>query len=230
MSTPINAWLRLAKKIGYLLWLGLIDLLQGALKVTLGIIFAVLLLAWAQQANAQIPTDAAKYKHQLRQQAHLIWGLDAPTSTFAAQIHQESHWKATARSHVGAEGLSQFMPSTAVWISGVYPDLADNAPTNPTWAIRALIRYDKFLIDRIAAENKCEHMAFALSAYNGGLGWVNKRKAKSSQPQRCLNATCEINPGITAANQRENADYPRRILLKHEPLYVNAGWGAGSCA
>ena len=176
-----------------------------------------------------IPLEAGKHKRQLRQQAHQIWGLHAPVSTFAAQIHQESRWHADARSRVGAQGLAQFMPATANWISGVYPDLSDNAPTNPTWALRALIRYDKFLYDRVAAVNSCEKMAFALSAYNGGLGWVNKRKARSKKPLVCFNATCDINPGIAPANQRENAEYPRRILLRHEPTYINAGWGAGSC-
>ena len=202
-----------------------------ASKVCAGILIASLLMSMlvSKDCHAQVPTDAAKYKHQLRQQAHLVWGLEAPIATFAAQIHQESAWNATARSRVGAQGLSQFMPGTADWISGVYPDLAHNAPTNPVWAMRALVRYDKFLYDRVTAVDHCERMAFVLSAYNGGLGWVNKRKAKSSTPLVCIGATCAINPGITAANQSENADYPRRILHRHEPHYVRAGWGNGSC-
>jgi len=188
-----------------------------------------LLSGFVQSAQAQVPQSAAQYKRQLRQQAHMIWGLDAPVATFAAQIHQESQWNAVARSRVGAVGLSQFMPSTATWISGVYPDLAENSPTNPVWAMRALLRYDLFLFDRVAGESLCEQIAFALSAYNGGLGWVNKRKALSPTPRKCLDATCAINPGISQPNQRENADYPKRILQRYEPLYVADGWGQGSC-
>lgn len=193
------------------------------------LIFCIFMLGVSCAFAQTIPHEAAKHKRQLRQQAHHVWGLDAPVSTFAAQIHQESRWNASARSRVGALGLSQFMPATADWISGLYPDLADNAPTNPTWAMRALVRYDRFLYDRVAGTDKCQKMAFALSAYNGGLGWVNKRKARSKNPLICLDATCDINPGITPANQRENANYPRLILLRHEPLYINAGWGDGSC-
>lgn len=180
-------------------------------------------------ASAAVPVAANVHKQQLRQQSYMIWGLDAPVSTFAAQIHQESAWNATAKSRTGATGLAQFMPGTANWIGSVYPDLSTRAPENPTWAIRALLRYDLWLSQRIAALNSCEQMAFILSAYNGGLGWVNKRKAKSVEPGQCFGATCEINPGIHPANQKENADYPKRILKRYEPLYVNAGWGRGSC-
>jgi soluble lytic murein transglycosylase-like protein len=179
--------------------------------------------------DEQEERDASKYKHQLRQEAHLIWGLDAPVSTFAAQIHQESLWDETAKSPVGAIGLSQFMPATANWISGLHQDLKHNQPTNPVWAMRALVRYDKFLYERVKAINQCERMAFALAAYNGGLGWVNKRKEKSKQPLLCFDKTCAINPGITRSNQNENAEYPRRILLKYEASYIKDGWGPGSC-
>lgn len=200
-----------------------------SLRQFLMICFSSFLLVGLSVATAQIPSEASAYKRQLRQQSHHIWGLEAPVSTFAAQIHQESGWHANARSRVGALGLSQFMPSTANWISEIYPDLATNAPTNPVWAMRALVRYDRFLYDRVTAVNQCERMAFALSAYNGGLGWVNKRKARSTDPLICLGKTCDINPGIAPANQRENTTYPRRILLRHEPMYVKAGWGKGSC-
>ncbi|MDP5007472.1 MAG: transglycosylase SLT domain-containing protein, partial [Glaciimonas sp.] len=164
--------------------------------------------------------NARRYKRQLRQEAHMVWGLNAPISTFAAQIHQESLWNPVAKSRVGAEGLAQFMPATAVWISQLYEDLKENKPHNPTWSMRALVRYDKFLYDRVQASNPCERMAFALAAYNGGLGWVNKRKARSKQPLQCFGKTCDINPGILPSNQKENSDYPKRILLKHEPLYI----------
>ena len=34
-----------------------------------------------------------------------MWGLGAPISVFAAQVHQESAWRPEAVSHVGAQGL-----------------------------------------------------------------------------------------------------------------------------
>ncbi|HWX01370.1 hypothetical protein [Collimonas sp.] len=72
-------------------------------------------------------------------------------------------------------------------------------------------------------------MAFTLAAYNSGLTWVNKRKEKSTQPLFCFDKTCAINPGITPGNQKQNAEYPRRILLQHEARYIKDGWGAGGC-
>jgi soluble lytic murein transglycosylase-like protein len=208
-----------------------VRVLCEAAKLFIGFVLAciVLLEFLAPYARAQVPVDATRYKLDLRRQAQLVWGLDAPVATFAAQIHQESRWRADARSPVGAQGLAQFMPATARWISGAYAELGDNAPYNPTWAIRALVTYDKHLYDRVKAANHCERMAYALAGYNGGLGWVYKRQKLSPEPLVCLGKTCELNPGIHPANQRENAEYPRRILLQHEPLYVRAGWGNGSC-
>ena len=200
-----------------------------ALSVAAIAVLVIVALVLSSSAHAQVPADAARYRLDLRRQAQLVWGLEAPVATFAGQIHQESRWRANAKSPVGAEGLAQFMPSTAGWISGAYPGLRDNDPYNPTWAMRALVTYDKHLYDRVKAANPCERMAFALSGYNGGLGWVYKRQKLSTSPQYCLGKTCDINPGIAPGNQRENADYPSRILKKHEPLYVRAGWGIGSC-
>lgn len=198
----------------------------------LSVLAALLLLgvtAFIVDAHAQtIPQQAQRHRLTLKREAQQAWGLGAPVATFAAQIHQESRWRENARSPVGAEGLAQFMPATADWIGGLYVSLGDRAPNNPTWAIRALVTYDRWLADRVRADNFCERMAFALSAYNGGLGWVHKRQRVSPRPGVCMGATCTINPGISAASQRENEHYPRAILRTFEPLY--ATWGPGACS
>lgn len=198
-----------------------------------------LLLLAAQFVQAQavtattggtVPRAAEGYRAEIVRQGRMVWGLDAPTASFAAQIQQESAWRADARSRVGALGLAQFMPATAKWIGGIDTELAAVAPMNPTWAIRALIVYDKWLYERVRAVNACEKMAFAMSAYNGGLGWVLKRKAKSAEPLVCFGKTCNVNPGIHPANQKENQEYPVRILLRNEPVYAATGrWGKGAC-
>lgn len=168
-----------------------------------------------------IPHDAYRYRADLTRSARLAWGLDAPVATFAAQIHQESAWRADARSQVGARGLAQFMPATERWIAGAMPrELGDGTALNPTWALRALTRYDRWIWDRLAGAGKpCDRMAATLRGYNGGLGWVRK-EARSGRP-------CEA--FRSAASCRENLDYPRRILRVIEPAYVRAGWGYGSC-
>lgn len=203
-----------------------------ATRVTLWLhvsILVFLLSAFMSVVLAQtIPRDAQRHQLTLKREAQHAWGLGAPVATFAAQVHQESRWREAARSPVGAVGLAQFMPSTSNWLGGLYSSLGDRAPSNPVWALRALVTYDKWLADRITAADACERMAFALSAYNGGLGWVYKRQKISLAPGLCLDHTCKLNPGVTPASQAENQHYPEVILHKFEPLY--SSWGNGSCA
>ena len=192
-------------------------------------VVAIGVLGVAPHANAQVPPAAAIYKREYVRIVRSEWGLWAPVATFAGQIHQESAWNCRAVSRVGARGCAQFMPTTAVWIGDVDHGLREGDVHSPAWAFRAQAVYMKWLHARIKASDQCEHMAFALSAYNGGLGYVQKRQKLSARPGVCLGATCSINPGITPANQRENAHYPHRILRELEPRYEAAGWGIGSC-
>lgn len=197
--------------------------------VTTTVVMLCLFLSVLVYAQS-IPREAAEHRRELVRASRAVWGMDAPIATFAAQVHQESRWRAEARSGAGAQGLTQFMPATARWIATAYPsDLNPPAPFDPAWSLRAMVRYNRFLFERVAAIDECERAAFMLAAYNGGLGWVNRRKAKSDMPLICLGATCDINPGVTWANQRENSEYSRRILLATEPIYVAAGWGRGVC-
>lgn len=49
-------------------------------------IWALLILClWSSGATAQ-----EQYRRDLTRSARLVWGLDAPVATVAAQIHQES--------------------------------------------------------------------------------------------------------------------------------------------
>lgn len=180
-----------------------------------------------------LPAAALRHRAELTRNARSIWGLAAPVATFAAQVHQESGWRANVKSPVGARGMAQFMPATAEWISGLVPELAANEPFNPSWALRALVTYDKWLWDRIEAATACERMALALSGYNGGLGWV-RRDAKVAAgrglaPDRWWGHVEAVNAGRSEANWRENRGYPRRILRELGPRYAAAGFGEGVC-
>ncbi|UZR27445.1 transglycosylase SLT domain-containing protein [Methylococcus mesophilus] len=186
------------------------------------------------QAADAIPHAAARYRGDLTRNARLIWGLEAPVATLAGQIHQESAWRATAQSKYAA-GLAQFTPDTAKWICGAYPSLGDMGCDRmaPAWAIRALVTYDLHLFDRIDAANACERMAMALSAYNGGLGWLNRDKrlasAKGADELSWFGEVERFNAGRADWAFTENRGYPRAILRRWEPLYQAAGWGIGVC-
>ena len=173
------------------------------------------------------PLEARKYRRTLTGASQTIWGLGAPIPAFAAQVHQESGWREDARSPVGAQGLAQFMPATGDWIDDAYPDLGPHQPYNPTWALTALVRYDKHLWDRTAGSTECDRMAFTLSGYNGGSKWVERDKtmatANGDDPLRYWGSVEKYNAGRNPAFWNENRNYPKRILKVLQPKYVT--WG-----
>ena len=205
---------------------------RRAARAALLVIAALWLLGLTLIASAQVPHAANRYRADLTRQARQVWGLDAPVATFAAQIHTESLWRLDAVSPAGARGLAQFMPGTETWINGLYRWQGD--AMNPTWALRALVTYNRWHWDRIKnTANDCERMAFAMSAYNGGLGWVQRDRALASSKgldsARYWGAVESVNAGRSAVAIRENREYPRLILKVREPIYQTAGWGRGVC-
>lgn len=192
------------------------------------LILAVLILLFAPwQAHAQVPAAAHTYRAELTRAAHSQWGLSAPIAALAAQVHQESSWRPQAVSRVGAAGMAQFMPATATWwcdLNGLAP--AQCQPTNPTWALRALVGYDKWLFERTPVRySERDRLHVALRAYNGGLGhWQAEAKATGLRtPNRE-----QVDAACGAARRHpshcpENLGYPARILGVLQQRY--ATWG-----
>lgn len=199
---------------------------QRALRV-IGLVYALCmafaLLSCMTPAQAQVPQTAQQHKRALVRAAHAQWGLDAPIAVFAAQIHQESAWNPNAISRVGAQGLAQFMPATATWwcdITGIAK--SDCMPTNPTWALRSMVGYNKWLYDRTPSRyGEFDRLWVMLRAYNGGLGhWQNESRATGltapSRPQ--VDGACgKARRSVTHC--RENLGYPDRILNTLQPRY-----------
>ena len=203
-----------------LAWFGFLVLASGCSKV--------------HAAEVSIPRAAAQYRTELVRSARVVWGLDAPIAVFAAQVHTESWWRNNTVSHAGAQGLAQFMPSTARWLPSVAPETGKPAPFNPGWSLRALCTYDKWLWERTDGATDFERMAFTLSAYNGGAGWVNRDKRLADKrgldPARWFGHVATINAGRSAAAWKENRAYPRLILKERQYAYIRAGWGPGITA
>jgi soluble lytic murein transglycosylase-like protein len=196
--------------------------------VVLVVVYGFLLTTLMHSCQAQVPQQAQRYRAELVRAAQTQWGLDAPIAALAAQVHQESGWNPLAVSRVGATGMAQFMPATATWwCTSQRLSVAQCTPTNPTWALRALVGYDKWLFDRVSAVNKFNQLAFALCAYNGGLGWVNRDKllasGKGLDKLVWFGSVETVNAGRTLANWQENRAYPQRILHQLQPRY--ASWG-----
>ena len=193
-------------------------------------------LVWSggffHSAHAQVPPAAAQYRAELTRAAHSQWGLNAPIAAMAAQVHQESGWQPQAVSRVGAAGMAQFMPATAAWWcerNRLTPEQCQ--PTNPTWALRALVGYDRYLFDRTPTRYSAhDRLWVALRGYNGGLGHWSAEAASTglAQPTRQqVDAACG-----QARRHRihcpENLGYPQRILVVLQPRYATWGgvWGA----
>ena len=197
-----------------------------------GWLLALLLFAnLAHASEVTIPRAAQQYRATLVRAARATWGLDGAVSVFAAQVHTESWWRNNTVSHVGAQGLAQFMPSTAKWLPSVAPETGKPEPFNPGWSLRALCAYDKWLWERNDGASAYERMAFTLSAYNGGQGWVNRDRRLARQrgldAARWFGAVATVNAGRSAAAWKENRNYPRLILQERQYAYIKAGWGPG---
>lgn len=186
------------------------------------IVTTVMMFFWPLYAWSG-PVDA--YRAQITREAQFRFGIPSPAPAIAAQMQQESAGNPNAQSRVGASGLMQFMPKTAEW-AATAGSLGHAQPTNPAWAIRAGVWYDRWLFDRVKANSDCDKWLFSLSAYNGGLGYVYKRQKLSAQPGSWM-ATGTINPGILPANQRENESYGPKILTKHQLRFAH--WGRTVC-
>ncbi len=182
--------------------------------------------------DPRIPVEAMKYRRMIIKIWQYYFGLDETPATGFAQIHQESRFKATALSPVGAEGLGQFMPSTAAWINGLLP--ADvraachdkmGCPEDPSWAINAMSDFDWRLMKSLSwGIDDDNRWALALSAYNGGEGWINKERRACQAVSACRPDTwwdnIERHCVRSESACQENRGYPRVILRSWKPLYV----------
>jgi len=179
---------------------------------------------------------ARQHQRDLTILAQREFGLGAPVALLAGQVHQESAWRedvatGLVRSSAGAQGLTQFMPATASWISERYPDLGKAEPFNPLWSLRAMVRYDKHLYDRAKGHTECDKWYWVTRAYNGGEGhlkWEGEN-AEDMLDRHSLADVCGT-ARRSARHCAENVGYPQRITERWQPLYLQAGWrGEPTC-
>lgn len=189
-------------------------------------------------ATVRVAPASALYRHRVEQATARAWGIHGSPARLAAQLHQESGFRADARSPVGAQGIAQFMPATATWIATVFPkELAAFDPWNAQQAILAAALYDRWLLDRVAVYgsgrmSECSRWAFTFRAYNGGEKYLNRERSLANAAGADPNDWHEVAKFRSRADwaHRENIGYPRRILLVLEPAYIAAGWpGSSPC-
>lgn len=200
------------------------------------LVLTVVMLVWPRDAEATgsyIPEAARHHQRELTRLVQQEFGLSAPVALHAAQVHQESAWRPHVRSHAGAEGLAQFMPSTSAWLVEVFPELGPVQPYSERWALRAMVRYNRWHFERIAAADSCERWAMTLSAYNGGLGWLRRDRrlaAAAGADESVWWGEVEMHTSRAEWARVENRYYVRRITMVLQQRYSRAGWqGGGLC-
>jgi len=116
----------------------------------------VLFASIAYPLPPQYQKAVAKYSQEFGISPNFLCGL----------IMVESGWNETARSHAGALGITQFMPSTAMAVAnrlGVSDFSPSDLKANPDLAIR----FGAFYLNDVVSRNGGDK-TLGLIAYNGG--------------------------------------------------------------
>lgn len=184
----------------------------------------------ASAQTIRVPEASLQYRLRVERASAEFFGLQANPARLAAQLHQESAWRADARSPF-AMGLAQFTPDTAAWLPNACPEVGRLDVWDAGQSIRAAECYNRWIRARITgAASECDRWAMTLAGYNGGLGWINRDRklaaTKGADPARWWGHTELYSPRARWAF-KENRGYPQRILLLIEPAYLRAGWAGG---
>lgn len=187
-----------------------------------------ILLAILVFLSSRVFADACvQYRPTLTREAQAVYGLHAPIPMFAGQIRQESSCDANVTAFDYGRGLAQFMDATTKQVSQAFPELGPANPYNPKWAIRALVRYDGWISDRVKGDTPCDKWGASLKGYNAGPGYVQQAQRASPQPGVWFGVTEFIPTRQNPKNFEYSRTYPRKILFQHQPHY--ASWGETVC-
>jgi membrane-bound lytic murein transglycosylase F len=130
---------------------------------------------------------------------------------YKAQLWQESRLQPDAISHVGAEGIAQFMPET--WKQ--YAPLAgypDSPPTDPTASIYTGAYYLAWLINEWAWERPdIDRHCLALASYNSGIGHILEAQKEAGYPSLYAEIIEKL-PQVTGDHSTETINYVENIL------------------
>ncbi|MDQ2822442.1 MAG: transglycosylase SLT domain-containing protein [Pseudomonadota bacterium] len=178
-------------------------------------------------AHARTPDLCEQYRATLTRESQALFGIGAPVPALMAQIRQESSCQAGITAWDNGRGLAQFMDPTARQVSKSFPELGAPDPYNPKWAMRAMVRYDYWLHQRVRGDTECDRWAASFKSYNAGLGYVQRAQRLSPAPGTWFNVTENINAGQSEKNFVYSRHYPRVILFTHQMRYVP--WGPPLC-
>jgi soluble lytic murein transglycosylase-like protein len=194
-------------------------------SVVVGMAAVLLSKCTAAPAYAADPCD--RYRATLTREAQAVFGLGAPVPALAAQLLKESSCRADVTAWDNGRGLAQFMDPTAAQVARIFPELGVPDPYNPTWSIRAQVRFNNWMLARVQGDSECERWGAAFKGYNAGLGYVQRAQRQSRAPGVWFGVTEDINAGQSAGNFSYSRQYPRTILFAHQLRYLT--WGVPLC-
>lgn len=176
-----------------------------AVGIVVGAVAAAFILGLFLFASKALAADLNRYDDEFRQWGRVHFGYVYDWEWFKAQGMTESGLKPDVCSHVGACGLMQFMPGTAVAMG-----LQDRF--NARESVRLGIAYDRRLWDQFTSPRPLfDRLAFALMSYNAGLGNVLAFQRQAHVAGANPNLFETIKPWVW----REPRDYVERISRWH---------------
>jgi soluble lytic murein transglycosylase-like protein len=180
--------------------------------------------AYAKEINnAANFKQTAKWASIVKREGQAYLGVNSPTPMFLSQIHQESSGREWITAWDGGMGLTQFMPGTVKQATSLFPDLGTPDPYNPVWAIRAQVRYMSWIRKQVKGLNDCQKFAASLKGYNAGPGYVLQAQKKTTAPEIWFDHVEWIPTRQTAENFEYSRTYPRKILFKHQKIFLQYG-------
>lgn len=143
--------------------------------VALALIVGILIgIAWDLYERFVMPD---KYQAIVSKYSELY---DIPKEIIFSVIKVESNFQISAKSHAGALGLMQMLPSTFEWLTGE-DHLDENLLTVSLYDPEVNIRYGTYYLRYL--KNKFEDWDTVLAAYNAGEGnvikWLDNEKYSS---------------------------------------------------
>lgn len=167
----------------------------------------------AQRTFGSDPRSSGRYDETFRKYSKRFFGVGYEWQLFKAQAMAESELNPNARSHVGARGLMQLMPSTFHQVQSDNPEL--ESIDDPEWNIAAGIQYDRFLWQLWKEqETELDRRSFMFGSYNAGRGTILRAQAVArhdSLDHRKWASIERIAPQVRSWRHRETLGYIRKI-------------------
>ncbi|MEN8170556.1 MAG: transglycosylase SLT domain-containing protein [Pseudomonadota bacterium] len=161
---------------------------------------------WGAQAEGELPVHSNKwsdkYDSHFRKYTKRYFGPYYDWHWFKSQAIVESNLKPGAKSHRGAVGLMQILPTTFAEIKTLNPHFINLE--EPRWNIAAGIYYDRTIYRKWDLPSDQDRLYLAFASYNAG--YVRMRRAYKRTPQ-----PVESWEQVKPMAPQETRDYVQRI-------------------